>query len=92
MAAVEKTMTADEYLSLGDIGPSELVRGELIRMAPSGYDQGWISSNIDRALGIFVKAKKLGRLSTSEAGFFISHNPDTVRAPDPIFYSLFHSF
>jgi Uma2 family endonuclease len=85
MATVEKTMTADEYLALGDIGASALVKGELILMSPSGYDQGWIASNIVWALGNFVKSKKIGRISTAEAGFFISHNPDTVRAPDVAF-------
>jgi Uma2 family endonuclease len=85
MATVEKTMTADEYLALGDIGPSELIQGELIRMAPSGYDHGWIACNIAGEIRNFVKAHKLGRTSTTEAGFFISHNPDTVRAPDVAF-------
>ena len=85
MTTVEKTMTADEYLALGDIGPSALVEGELILMAPSGFDHGWIACNIAGALRNFVKAKKLGRVSTAEAGFFISRNPDTVRAPDAAF-------
>lgn len=85
MATVEKTMTADEYLALGDIGPSALIQGELVLMSPSGYNHGWIASNLDRVLGNFVKAKKLGRVSTAEAGFLISRNPDTVRAPDVAF-------
>jgi Uma2 family endonuclease len=85
MATIEKTMTADEYFALGDIGPSALIQGELILMSPSGYDHGWIACNIAAALRDFVKAKKLGRVSTAEAGFFISRNPDTVRAPDVAF-------
>jgi Uma2 family endonuclease len=85
MATVEKTITAEEYLALGDIGPSALVQGELILMSPSGYDHGWIAGNIVGALRDFVKSKKLGRVSTAEAGFFISRNPDTVRAPDVAF-------
>jgi Uma2 family endonuclease len=85
MATVEKTMSADEYLALGDIGPSALLQGELVLMSPSGYNHGWIASNLDRALGVFVKSKSLGRISTAEAGFLISRNPDTVRAPDVAF-------
>jgi Uma2 family endonuclease len=85
MATSEKTMTADEYFALGDIGPSVLIQGELILMSPAGYDHGWIACNIAGALRNFVKAKKLGRVSTAEAGFFISRNPDTVRAPDVAF-------
>jgi Uma2 family endonuclease len=85
MSILEKTMTADQYFALGDIGPSELIRGELIRMAPTGYDHGWISSNFDRALNSFVTERKLGRVLTAEAGFLIRQNPDTVRAPDVAF-------
>jgi Uma2 family endonuclease len=85
MATLEKTMTAEDYLALGDIGPSALVQGELIVMAPAGYDHGWIACNVAGALRDFVKAKKLGRVSTVEAGFLISRNPDTVRAPDVAF-------
>jgi Uma2 family endonuclease len=85
MAIIEKIMTADQLFSLGDIGPCELIRGELIKMSPTGYDHGRISSKIDRALGNFVESRKLGQVLTSEAGFLISCNPDTVLAPDVAF-------
>ena len=85
MAIIEKTMTADQLFSLGNIGPCELIQGELIRMSPTGYDHGRISSKIDRALGNFVESHKLGQVLTSEAGFIIASNPDTVRAPDVAF-------
>jgi Uma2 family endonuclease len=85
MAIIEKTMTADQLFALGDIGPCELIRGELIHMSPTGYDHGRISSKIDRALGNFVESRKLGQVLTSEAGFLITQNPDTVRAPDVAF-------
>jgi Uma2 family endonuclease len=87
MATLEKTMTADQLLALGYIGPCELVRGELIRMSPTGYDHGRISSKIDRALGNFVESRKLGQVLTSEAGFLITQDPDTVLAPDVAFVS-----
>jgi Uma2 family endonuclease len=82
MATAEKLMTAEEYLALGDIGPSALIEGELVRMSPTGYRHGWVASNVDRALGVYLKSNKIGRVTTSEAGFLISRNPDTVRAPD----------
>jgi Uma2 family endonuclease len=85
MATLEKPMTADQLFALGDIGPSELIRGELIKMSPTGHDHGRISSKIDRALGNFVESRKLGEVLTSEAGFIISRDPDSVRAPDVAF-------
>ena len=85
MATLEKTMTAEQLFALGGIGRCELVRGELVSMSPTGYDHGWISSKIDRALGNFVESRKLGRVLASEAGFLISRDPDTVLAPDVAF-------
>jgi Uma2 family endonuclease len=85
MATLEKTMTADQLFTLGYIGPCELIRGELIHMSPTGYDHGRISSKIDRALGNFVESRKLGQMLSSEAGFLIAQNPDTVLAPDVAF-------
>jgi Uma2 family endonuclease len=82
MATLEKPMTADQLFSLGDIGPCELIRGELAYMSPTGYDHGWISGNIVYALRNFVKRRGSGRVLSSEVGFIIARNPDTVRAPD----------
>ncbi|MGD0516644.1 MAG: Uma2 family endonuclease [Thermoguttaceae bacterium] len=85
MATLEKTMSADQLFALGDIGPCELIRGELIYMSPTGYDHGWISGNIVCALRNFVKNRGSGRVLSSEVGFIIARNPDTVRAPDVAF-------
>jgi Uma2 family endonuclease len=78
-------MTAEQLFALGDIGPCELIRGELRSKTPTGYDHGWISGNIVWALHSFVKSRRLGRVLASEAGFLISRDPDTVRAPDVAF-------
>ena len=78
-------MTADEYLAMGDIGPSELIRGELVLRSPAGFHHGCIASNIVWVLGDFAKSMKVGKVSTAGAGFLIARNPDTVRAPDVAF-------
>jgi Uma2 family endonuclease len=85
MAIIEKTMSADQLFSLGDIGLCELIRGELIHMTPAGYNHGWISSNLVWALRDWIKKQGKGRVLTAEAGFLIARNPDTVRAPDVAF-------
>jgi Uma2 family endonuclease len=85
MATVEKAMTADEYLALGDIGPSELIQGKVYLASPTGFNHGCIATSINCALSDFLKTAKLGRASTAEAGFLISRNHDTVRAPDVAF-------
>ncbi|MCC6125897.1 MAG: Uma2 family endonuclease [Pirellulales bacterium] len=85
MATIEQLLTAERYFELGDIGPSELLRGGLVRMSPAFFNHGWIANNIDLALTLFVKKHRLGVVVTAEAGFLIERNPDTVRVPDVAF-------
>lgn len=79
-------MTADELFLLPDDGwRYELVRGELRKMSPSGARHSRVAAEIIASLLMHVKQHKLGAVFASEAGFRISRNPDTVRAPDAAF-------
>jgi len=53
-------------------------------MSPPGFDHGCIVSDITAILREFVRAGKLGLVAV-EAGFCVSHDPDTVRSPDVAF-------
>ena len=80
MVVATKPMTADELLAMPDDGfRYELVRGELRKMPPPGYDHGLFGGNIHLSMGYHVKANRLGRVTT-ENGFLLA--PDHVRAPD----------
>jgi Uma2 family endonuclease len=86
MTVNAKLMTADELLALPDDGTRrELVRGELRTMPPGGLEQGDRSSVLDGSLGVYVRARKLGRVFTNEPGFVLNTDPDTVRSPDLAF-------
>ena len=79
-------VTADELIRLPDDGSRyELVRGELRKMSPSGSEHSRISALIIIALGSHVLKHNLGVVHSSEGGFRISRNPDTVLAPDAAF-------
>jgi Uma2 family endonuclease len=79
-------MTADELFSLPDDGQRhELVDGEHKIMAPAGSEHGSISAGLIERLSAHVRKRRLGRVFTSETGFLISRDPDTVRAPDAAF-------
>jgi len=81
-------MTADELLQLPSDGwRYELVEGELQKMSPTGERHGYIAAGITASLYTFVRARKLGRVYTADAGYRLSANPDTVRAPDVSFVS-----
>ena len=84
----EKTrVTGEELLAMGDIGPCELVEGEIIKMTPTGEKHGIIEFNLGGELRAFVRQHKLGRVSGGETGIYTRRNPDTVRGADVIFIS-----
>jgi Uma2 family endonuclease len=88
MSTIKTLVTADELLHMPDDGHRyELIRGELVRMAPAGFEHGTVVANFTVALGGHVKANKLGVLAGAETGFRITSDPDTVRAPDLAFVS-----
>jgi len=85
MATVAEITTAEQLFDAPDLGPCELVRGELIMVTPAGYAHGSIAGRITMALGAFVVPKRLGDVLSAEPGFLIARDPDTVRAPDVAF-------
>jgi Uma2 family endonuclease len=79
-------LTADELLRLpADGWRHELVRGELRKMSPSGARHGRVAAEIVGSLIAQMKRNRTGAVYSSETGFRISRQPDTVRAPDAAF-------
>jgi Uma2 family endonuclease len=88
MSIAQTVMTADELLAMPvDNFRYELVKGELIRMSPTGGEHGTIAATLTVIVGYFVREKKLGLVFGAETGFKIAFDPDTVRAPDFAFVS-----
>ena len=83
-----KTLLTGEDLwkIVADGSRYELSRGELVPMTPVGIRHAAVVSNLDRMLGGYVKEKGLGVVGP-EGGFYLSRNPDTLRAPDVAFIS-----
>jgi Uma2 family endonuclease len=82
-----RLITGDELYAMGDIGPCELVKGTIVRMAPTGDTHGACEGNLYYALRSFVNAHPLGNVRVGEVGFYIRRNPDTIRAADVLFIS-----
>lgn len=78
--------TADELLRMPRDGwRYQLVEGELQKMSPSGAQHGRVAARIIARLLSFAEDHNLGAVYSSEAGFKIARNPDTVLAPDAAF-------
>jgi Uma2 family endonuclease len=78
-------VAAEELFGMPDDGwRYELRCGELIRMAPRGYQHGHFSSRLHLLLGAYVLAQGQGDVVTG-VGFRLTRDPDTVRAPDIAF-------
>lgn len=83
-------VTADELPSVSTrhsvLGKrTELVRGELIVMAPAGGRHGQTAHKVALLVGNHVLERNLGRVFAAETGFLLRRDPDTVRAPDVAF-------
>ena len=88
MTTTKKLLTADDLLAMPDDGMRhELIRGELITMAPASAPHGGVTDRIGRRIGNFVEAQNLGETYAAETGVLVEHDPDTVRAPDYAFIS-----
>ena len=65
----------------------ELIAGELRKMSPAGFQHGAIAGLLHTLLTEYVNRNRLGIIVTTETGFILSRNPDTVRGPDVGFVS-----
>jgi Uma2 family endonuclease len=83
MARQTALLTAEDLLRLpDDESRTELVRGELKKMAPAGGEHGGLAMDLALIVGAFVRNEHLGRTFAAETGFLLQRDPDTVRAPD----------
>ncbi len=82
-----RLITGEELYRMGDIGPAELVRGEIVRHMPTGHPHGLIENIIGALLYLYLQGRKIGYALTGEVGIYTQRNPDTIRAVDIAFIS-----
>jgi Uma2 family endonuclease len=82
-----KPITADELYRMGDIGPAELINGEIVKQMPTGHPHGYIENIIGALLYLYLRSNRLGRAMTGEVGIITAREPYTVRAADVAYIS-----
>ena len=86
MATTTKLVTAEELLAMPDDGfRYQLVRGELVQMAPAGRVHGKRGNRVNVSLSSHVYENNLGETYLAETGFHLETDPDHVLAPDIAF-------
>lgn len=81
-----KLITAEELERMGTQAERlELIEGELHDVPAAGLRHGAISGRLAYHLSSFVADRGMGEVVTSETGFIVGRNPDSVLAPDVSF-------
>lgn len=80
-------MTADDLWNLPHEQQKlcELVRGEMRMMTPAGARHGVIVIRLSLRVAAFVEKGDLGVVCSADTGYRLTHDPDTVLAPDVSF-------
>ncbi|MBM4031130.1 MAG: Uma2 family endonuclease [Planctomycetes bacterium] len=86
--SVTTLVTADQLLQMPKDGfRYELVSGELTKTGPAGLEHGIVGGSLHGRLCYYVLENKLGVVPSSDTGFRLASDPDTVLAPDVAFIS-----
>ncbi|MFQ5430430.1 MAG: Uma2 family endonuclease [Phycisphaerae bacterium] len=89
MADATRTWTsaADFEEICEELGPSELVRSEVVRLSLGGLAHSRIVMRVAGRLWEWERRTDRGRVFTGETGLIVASDPDTVRGADVVFYS-----
>jgi Uma2 family endonuclease len=76
-----------ELWEMGNIGPAELISGEIVYQMPTGRLHGRIESFIAALFLRYLLKNPIGEVYSGEVGIYTGRNPDSVRAADVVFIS-----
>ena len=87
MATATALLTIDEYLALPHDGRrTELVRGRIVEVPPTGFEHGQICAEVIFLLKVLVKRVGAGKVIGNDSGIMTRRDPDTLRGPDVSYY------
>lgn len=81
-------VSAEDFERIAEVlGPSELVKGEIVPMSPGGVRHSRVTGNAYSVLDAYCRSRDIGRVLTGEAGVIVARRPDTVRGADVAYIS-----
>jgi len=90
-------MTVDEFYDCCSLPENtdrrfELVRGKMIEVPPPNKIHGVVCTNISFALGLYIRQRFEGYITSNDSGTLLERYPDTVRGPDIAYFNDADSF
>lgn len=87
LPTTHRLVTGEELYHMTGIGPSELVKGEIVERMPTGHRHGDVEFTIGFFLKSYLREHKLGKVFGGETGVYAGRAPDTVRGVDVAYMS-----
>src|SRR5258706_3036939 len=87
MAVQEKLLTAEEFGKLPNDGKKyDLVKGAVVEVCRPKYGHGKLQGKFARFIDEYLDDHAIGNMTT-ETGYILARNRDTVLGPDAAFFS-----
>lgn len=83
----KELISGRELWAMGDVGPAELVEGEIKHLMPTGRLHGRIETILGMLILQYLLNNRIGEVYTGEVGIYTKRHPDTVRAADVAYIS-----
>src|SRR5438128_747957 len=82
-----KLMTAEEFFAWASRPENqgrlqELERGQVVERPLAGEQHGVVCANVTWLLGVLVRQRRKGYVSSNRTGMVVARNPNTVLRPD----------
>ncbi|MEZ4730290.1 MAG: Uma2 family endonuclease [Caldilineaceae bacterium] len=82
-----RLITGEELYWMTNLGPNDLVKGEIVERMPTGHLHGDVEITLGFFLKSYLREHKLGKVFGGETGVYTSREPDTVRGVDLAYMS-----
>lgn len=86
-SVIRRLITGEELYRMTNLGPTDLIKGEIVERMPTGHRHGDVEVNLGSFLKNYVREHKVGKVFGGETGVYTGRDPDTVRGVDLAYMS-----